>query len=277
MAKANGIIGNFNGKVGNVVGYRLAASANKQTQGVRIYQPVVKNPQTYAQAEQRVKYAPVNATYRLLKDIIDRGFESKTYGIRSRNAWLSRALKSTMIPYYLRGEVIQYPALVQLTDGTIPSIPVDTEENRKLAIVVNVATELISPTTAQVSNILLERYSFLKVGDQITFVKCQIENDFMTSKALSFIINPNDGAERLDDFVVTAGKLLCWVDDENYTAGTVIISRQGSNGRHLRSSSTLSQGRDYDHHYFSDSVKEAAIQSYMAQSSNTDWPEESVQ
>ena len=80
MAKGIGLIGNFRGKVGNMVGYNLKDSNNKQTQGVRVYQPVVKNPKTYAQAEQRAKLSPINATYRALKPIIDRGQESKAYG-----------------------------------------------------------------------------------------------------------------------------------------------------------------------------------------------------
>ena len=54
MAKAQGIIGNFKGKVGNMVGYQLTDSNNKQTQGIRIYQPNVKNPKTSAQAEQQM-------------------------------------------------------------------------------------------------------------------------------------------------------------------------------------------------------------------------------
>ena len=95
MAKGIGLIGNFRGKVGNMVGYNLKDSNNKQTQGVRVYQPVVKNPKTYGQAEQRAKLAPINATYRALKAIIDRGQEGKAYGNKSRLAWLSAAMKAS--------------------------------------------------------------------------------------------------------------------------------------------------------------------------------------
>ena len=85
MAKGVGLIGNFKGKVGNTVGYSLKDSNNKQTQGIRVYQPVVRNPKTYAQAEQRMKLAPINATYRALKMIIDRGQEGLAYGNKSRS------------------------------------------------------------------------------------------------------------------------------------------------------------------------------------------------
>ena len=73
MAKGIGLIGNFKGKVGNTVGYKLTASNNGQTQGIRVYQPIVKNPKSAGQAEQRAKLLAVNATYRALKKVIDRG------------------------------------------------------------------------------------------------------------------------------------------------------------------------------------------------------------
>ena len=75
MAKGTGLIGNFKGKVGNTVGYKLAASNNGQTQGIRVYQPIVKNPKSAGQAEQRAKLLAVNTTYRSLKMVSDRGNE----------------------------------------------------------------------------------------------------------------------------------------------------------------------------------------------------------
>ena len=86
MAKGIGLIGNFRGKVGNMVGYNLKDSNNKQTQGVRVYQPCSKEPKTYGQAQQRAKLAPVNVTYRALKGIIDRGSRSQAHNNKSRMA-----------------------------------------------------------------------------------------------------------------------------------------------------------------------------------------------
>ena len=97
MAKGIGLVGNFKGKVGNMVGYKLSDSNTGNTQGIRVYQPIVRNPKTSAQAEQRAKLAPINATYRALKMVIDRGNESKPYGNASRIAWLKKALYSNFL------------------------------------------------------------------------------------------------------------------------------------------------------------------------------------
>ena len=106
MAKGIGLIGNFKGKVGNMVGYKLTDSNSGNTQGIRVYQPIVKNPKTAAQAEQRAKLAPINATYRALKMVIDRGNEGLPYGNKSRLAWLKQAFKAEHMPWIEKGSVV---------------------------------------------------------------------------------------------------------------------------------------------------------------------------
>ena len=59
MGKSVGFIGNFKGKLGNAVGYKVSQSNSGTNQGVRVYQPNIKNPKSAAQAEQRAKYAPI--------------------------------------------------------------------------------------------------------------------------------------------------------------------------------------------------------------------------
>ena len=57
MAKVvNG--GNKKGKIGNSIYYTIKNSNNKVTQGERIYQPNVTNPQSESQRAQRMKLKP---------------------------------------------------------------------------------------------------------------------------------------------------------------------------------------------------------------------------
>lgn len=277
MAKGIGLIGNFRGKVGNMVGYNLKDSNNKQTQGVRVYQPIVKNPKTYAQAEQRAKLAPINATYRVLKMIIDRGQEGKAYGNKSRLAWLSDAMKSFRGPWMDKGSVNNHPAIGVLTRGTLLPLTFDEDANNMVSIEVRIAGGTAVTTVGELSTLLLAIHPQLKEGDQITGVGVQSFAVGMNAIVESIVIDTTS-TEQLANPLGTDDLFfnLC-AGHGYYEAIACIVSREATNGEHLRSTSTLIKTDRFPSEKLEDAAKEAAIKSYMAGGSNTDWAEESLQ
>ena len=274
MAKGIGLIGNFRGKVGNMVGYNLKDSNNKQTQGVRVYQPIVKNPKTFAQAEQRARLAPINFTYRLLKDIIDRGQEGKAYGNKSRLAWLSQAMKAFDGCWIPKGSDAIAPAIVPISKGSLQNIPNwFTGDNLGTA---KFKTEH-SPAPATFGaacQILLDDYPQLKVGDQITIVFVGKTKDHLAASFGSFVIDPTSTATSHPDvYWHEQGFSLINRPDNEYLC-SFIISREGSNGEHLRTTSALIQLDGSLDDYLTAAAKTAAIHSYMSSGSNVDWAEE---
>ena len=276
MAKGQGLIGNFKGKLGNTVGYSLKDSNNKQTQGIRVYQPVVRNPKTYAQAEQRAKLAPINATYRALKMVIDRGQEGKAYGNKSRLAWLSAALKAFNGGWFEKGTAIVVPAWVPLTKGSLPSIEVNLVEAASLQMKVSdVTQETPVATIGNVSTAILAAYTGLKDGDQITLVSLSLDGNVMVSKVDSFILN-STSTEAMPISVEADDDALKFTGFGSNIAGTIIVSREGDNGAHLRSNASLASSEELTDQHDDAEAKEAAIESYMSQGANTDWAEESI-
>ena len=280
MAKAQGIIGNFKGKIGNTVGYQLTSSNNKQTQGIRIYQPNVKNPKTSAQAEQRAKLAPINATYRALKMIIDRGNEGLPYGNKSRLAWLKQAFKAQIMPWFKKGDVVTYPVVCQISKGSLSGPEYDWNPDGVEVVMGTVTTSTTISDMGALSQAFMANYPGLKEGDQVTFVFIGSRNGVLDSTVFSFIIDPLS-TDPVDDYFmgITAedGKLLVESDITNAACG-IIVSREGANGAHLRSNAFLLLGTDVRTAapYDADS-KTAAIESYMASgAANTDWAEESI-
>ena len=275
MAKGLGIIGNFKGKVGNIVGYNLKDSNNKQTQGLRAYQPVVRNPKTSRQAEQRAKMAPINATYRALKGIIDRGQEGVAYGNKSRLRFLSEAMKQFDGPWFEKGDAVTLPIKTNITRGSLQTILVSEAAGAALTIELNVGNVETFATVGELSSALLAKNNFLKVGDQLTFV----HGVFGDVKVVSVIIDSNSTVTTTN-FHSDGGKLI-FASGKNFGSanvfGAVILSREGESGQHLRSTAalTLSDAAAADTHYTS-AAKDAAIESYMAANGNTDWPEESL-
>lgn len=276
MAKAQGIIGNFKGKVGNMVGYQLTDSNNKQTQGIRIYQPNVKNPKTSAQAEQRAKLAPINATYRALKMIIDRGNEGLPYGNKTRLAWLKQAFKAESMPWIKKGAVVGYPVGCPLTKGSLAGVQIETADDEFYIICSGVKAEDSFTTIGAVSTAMKAAYPGLQDGDQITIVLIGQDADVLTADIFSFIIDTTS-AVATNRFGGDANKIS--VGSNLYRmGGTVIVSREGANGEHLRSNSTLVVNNDtLGGAPYNEASKTEAIASYMASgASNTDWPQETI-
>lgn len=277
MAKGIGLIGNFRGKVGNMVGYNLKDSNNKQTQGVRVYQPIVKNPKTYAQAEQRAKLAPINATYRALKMVIDRGQEGKAYGNKSRLAWLSEAMKAGECPWFVKGSTVNLPVLAPISNGSLafPQTAAVNPAFIRWGFHGEIAT---APTTiGSLSVALLTGQSQIKEGDQMTFIIITNDATGMSTEIASIVIDSTDNSPIPEGFSVDTSLLKFEGSGDEIKAGAIILSRTNSNGEHLRSRSFISLSSGYDGTEYEDAAKEAAIKSYMSGGSNTDWAEESIQ
>lgn len=277
MAKGTGLIGNFKGKVGNTVGYKLSASNNGQTQGIRVYQPIVKNPKTAAQAEQRAKLLAVNATYRALKMVIDRGNEGLPYGNKSRLAWLKGALKSAEMPWFVKGSVPDHFVGCQLTKGSLNSIGTTPNGERLVFSCDGVTTDTDVTTIGKISALLKGAYSFLKEGDQVTIVVAIPGAVAPMVSVNSFVIDST--STEAQSYFTAAKDQLAYQADDSIIASAAIISRQGDNGEHLRSteclfitSETLAAA-PYDA-----TSKAAAIASYQSSAANnSDWAEESIQ
>ena len=278
MAKGTGLIGNFKGKVGNAVGYKLSASNNGQTQGIRVYQPIVKNPKTAAQAEQRAKLSPINATYRALKMVIDRGNEGLPYGNKSRLAWLKGAFKAEVMPWFEKGAAVTAPVCCPLTKGSLSFAYRITEANDDVRIVVDYLASATDNTIGKVSEKILAVYPELKEGDQLTFVSVMDDNSFLYSQVSSFVINTTSTDAVPSEFSVEDGALVQAMYSGVAVAGAIILSREGANGEHLRSTTSLALMEDYPTAVLADAAKTAAIASYQASAaSNSDWAEESIQ
>lgn len=276
MAKALGLIGNFKGKLGNTVGYSLKDSNNKQTQGVRVYQPVVRNPKTAAQAEQRAKLAPINATYRALKMVIDRGQEGKAYGNKSRLAFLKSALKNFDGIYALKGDMIEYPALVQVANGSLSCPIVRGQGDSHIGLADVQFGDTLPTKVGPFATAVLATFPSLKAGDQLTFI-CTFDNNGILDAEVQSVVLDTESEDNLPFTLFAVNgvpSIIFHVDEE--TGGCVILSREGNNGEHLRSTASIVYSNAIPSSKRGEDWKKAAIESYMSQGANTDWAEESL-
>lgn len=279
MAKGTGLIGNFKGKVGNMVGYNLKDSNNKQTQGIRVYQPVVRNPKSYAQAQQRCIMKPINDFYRALKPVISRGQEGKAYGNASRLAWLKNVMKDFNGPWLVKGSTEQWPINCMVTNGSLPSLAPSIADGGLIVIGTNASIAAAPATIGALYTAVKAIYPALQSGDQLTILAGSALNGVQLTNLTSFVLE--DGAtEAVTGFTVAEGALQFTdaVIGANTNFAVAIISREAANGGHLRSTqeivfnTALAANAVYD----ATSSKQPAVVSYMAAGANSDWPQEAL-
>lgn len=266
------------GKLGDSVGYNVTNSNNKVKQGWRIYQPVVRNPQTDGQMVQRIKLTAVNNLYRSLKEVIKRGFEGMAYGDPSRRAWLKMALGQSFDagPWLPKGS--QVPAPIKQVPLTVGSLaPITTDVGLDWAS--NLRVTGGTPTTmADLSQVFIT--NGYQVGDQVTVVQGWQPTDGAFAWVVqSFYVDPTDTRQiSAAGFGVSTSEidgddyLILFVYGHQPNALAIAVSRDGD-GVYLRSTSYLSIDPAIETLFYGPAMYIAAKVSYMVSAAkDTNWP-----
>ena len=285
MAKGSAM-GLWKGKKGSSVFYQIKNSNSLQKQGVRErnYEPA--NPQTANQASQRMRMYPAQAVYGAIKDVIERSWPGVKYGQMSRQEYLKHALRQNLYPSVTKGDNVIVPGPYQISKGSIQSVEAAVSPGRFTFPIFVAAQYDFDSTLAELSTAILTGNSFLKEGDQLSFVVCHtnINGDGFYWNVISFYINSQAEDTHLGD--VFGGKLqaeevtfngegITFVSgDHIFMAAACVISREGDTP--LRSTAHLAC--DYNagdmQAYYSAEALNRAKRSYMKQESalSLDWP-----
>lgn len=283
--------GNFNGlirgKLGNSVFYKIKNSNNSQKQGIRERVREVSNPQSSAQASQRMKMLPAQRFANVLRPVIERGFEGVKYGAMSRQQFMKYALAMTEgFPAVSKDDPNIYPGKYLVSKGSLPVVACELIEADVL-----LGTSLgCDNTSAQwdgtiggFSRSLLEKNGWLQEGDQITAIAGVVSDQTLGINSpiiwvtKSFIIDTlnTEEMEVSGDlwFDANITQLRCGTDLDCFAAGTVIVSRESTTGGHLRSTQSLVVSTVYNELFTSAAINEAR-KSYMKKNAalNSDWP-----
>lgn len=299
MGKGLGLIGNFRGRVGNVIGYELKNSRDKVTQGLRQWQPYVKNPQTLPQIRQRAKLQNINNVYRALEPIISRGFENVEYGDKSRNYFMKLALTSESVPFTIKDDKNPVPADYIISEGSllpisIRRIYVDGSNLPYVDMLLYTANVNFADiqTYGDFYKNLAENNPNIENGDEITFVEIvkkknifiynfasiviDIDND--RNIALDFPRRPNyiqiNGIRFYRHYPYIMYRFGTISTNDEVIGGAVIVSRPYGEQRRLRSTSRIWFDETKVSDFYSEAAMNRAYLSYMKQTWNRDWPEQ---
>lgn len=286
-------MGLWKGKKGSSVFYKIWNSNNKEKQGVREYQPEVRNPQTNGQADQRMKMLAAQLVKGALRDIVSRSFQGIPYGAKSRLEFMKYALRAEIFPYLPKGWTDPVPGSYLVSRGTLAPIGCIYEQSEP-AFMFNFqcGSEVESTTTeGDLAAQILEKNSQFQEGDQLTFIGCLMWDGFSIHFEwvyYSIILNPDStrvlrdipGYDRAPIKNMTKGSINYMAmagDADNLCSAACIHSRQGADGLFLRSTTELTIPLEYNDNfesYFSAAAKSVARASYQTKtrSNATDWP-----
>lgn len=282
MAKAISFIGNFKGKVGNIVGFQLRNSNNAVTQGIRAYVSEVSNPKTEPQAIQRLKMAPAVNFYRQLSSILDNAWQGQKYGTRSRQYYMGLAMRQvTGIPFIPKGEKRFFPGTYPVAQGSLATVGIQEIDNEGL-LKTTISVQYNGTSWGEFSQSIINRNFGIKNGDRITIIQVfqTAQGEFVPTYTW---VRLNTQSDETINTVCGNSNLICAfntgyakfriIDAQGQTpvGGAIIISRLVINGRYpqwLRSNATMFCSSAYMAQFMGTQAYEIALASYM---DNTDY------
>ena len=281
MGKATGISSQFRGKVGNVIGYLTKNRAGRYEQSVKAYQPVVANPQSFAQALARVPVGPVQRICSALLPIIQRGFEGVSYGDASKSEFLSYNLKYFRGPFLEKSYPYIVPGPVLLSRGCLQAIGIAsmTYHYADTNVFIDDEESTIA-SIAELAQLVLLDNQYLMQGEQWTIVWAIKLGDQFAYHYTSFFVDPNsqlpipDGiSAKISDHRTLAFGFDGTDVDEPLAAVAIIRSQPFGSTSFRRSTTFLTCNADINLYNTEDDVRRA-VASYRDGDTPEDWEDD---
>lgn len=271
-------MGLWRGKKGSNVFYKIANSNNGMVQGIRQRVVEVRNPQTGAQASQRIKMRAAQNFYNALAPILNRAMQGVKYGAMTRNEFMSYALSMVSdFPYIDKGDTTPVPGEYLLSKGSLNAgfkfLGFSDNYDAKFDAtgIADFTVELNRPFTAEGVQALVS-LAGLKEGDQITLIMCNMVSGSFAYDVRSSFLNVGENSPfGVEDGVIYVGHIN--TPAVQTVAAAIIISRKEGT-TYLRNVETMHVNKESLTGYYSPANQALRIRSYMKPSSSTnvDWP-----
>lgn len=249
MSKGSLFWGNAVGKLGESVFYR----ANGQQRN-RTYLREIKNPKTRAQMTNRVKWANVINTWRLLKPFIAMGMQSRPTRQSDYNAFVSMNVRMSSA-YLLKDEAKQNGSLLApyfVTSGTLGNRSMLSAAETGITVG---EFNLETGSIGELSTAIINRNVGFAIGDQVTVIVVgQTLGEggvpVVIPAAFKFVLAPASASDIAIDVIEVTGGIaptvsnghLAWefVGSEYSDYGAAVIqSRIDAEGQLLLSTSRI--------------------------------------
>lgn len=241
----------------------------------------VKNPKTSSQAVQRMKLAPAQKFYSAFEAVLNHAYQGVQYGNKSREHFMSLAMKQNGGPYVVKGYNGLVPGTYLVAEGNIPEVILTPNwDSPEVVTSLNISENPAS--RADFVADVLKNNPWIMEGDKLTFLYVMDYNGVYYADKKQIVMKAVLSEGESDDFAVlsnalfeTEGKLTIGIDETPFTTTyaftcgiAVIISRGTSQTKDERSNARMYVNDDIIGRFYSTEAYEIAMASYQADSSN---------
>ena len=282
MGRQLGVV-QYRGKLGQTVGMKNGFGGSQAFNREYV---ATNASESDAQIDRRLRMLPAVNFRRQLDTVISRGWQGEKYGGPTNRKFMQNALRTPLanIPQLEKGDSRAIPGEYQISKGSIPTIDINS-----IAVDGSIETTLKcdaelqpSNTVAEFSSQLLQDNTFLREGDQITFIRVWTPDTttvpYCVYEVESIQLDTQNTTPQSDimDMALIGfdGALTVDVPDGSHIviAAACVISREGTTPK--RSSAYMTVKKEVLSDFFGSSVKANVRQSYKkstAASMNTNW------
>lgn len=278
-SKQGGAFGYLRGKVGALSYSVMSGSKSSSGKTEQVVRPVpekVNNPQSVSQCLQRMKLGPAQKFYKAFSELIDNAFQGVEYGDKSRQYFLSKAMKAEG-PYIQKGVDRFIPAAYLFSEGSLPSVGLLPFAAGATVITLEETTEEATVTPS----VLAEALS-VSLDTQITIAVVNNVKGMFVPSYISFADRlfiqdlPAESLGKDADGHITIDPSALGLDTSALVAYCVVVSRQDVSGTWLRSTQEMILNDEMRNELYGTTAMEAAIYSYQdttgaANSINSEW------
>lgn len=250
----------------------------------------VKNPKTAGQSAQRMKLAPAQQFYGALNDVLDHSFQGVQYGEKSRQRFMSLAMKQNGGPYVIKDYKQLVPGSYTVSTGNLaPVLLSDYTDNdsvkTSLSTFYTTKASFDEASRAEIVKSIINGNLGFELSDKISFLfiihnsttdtyhpyKLQIileptltneSDNFDTIKSLGYVTDGDaNGFLRLAlDDADTMG-----LPEGSYPVALAVIHSRGAQSDSLRSNAAMAIGDHVKDRFYSDAAFRVALQSYATE------------
>lgn len=247
----------------------------------------VKNPKTAGQSAQRMKLAPAQQFYGALDDVLDHSFQGVQYGEKSRQRFMSMAMKQNGGPYVIKDYKQFVPGSYTISTGNLTPVNlreyIDGDSALTSLHTTLKAETYIDAQRADVVNDIVNNNLGFEIGDKISLLFIVHNSTTNTYHPLKIQIIletsvPNDDTDEFDVFLQITqpsadGFFRVSLDEPSslglpegsYPVALGIIHSRGNQSDSLRSNAAMTIGNHVKDRFYSDAAFRVALQSYATE------------
>ena len=240
----------------------------------------VRNPKTAGQAVQRMKLAPAQKFYDAFSEILNHAWQGVEFGNKSRQHFMSEAMKQNGGPYVIKGFPSLVPGTYPIANGSLAKVNITEFVETDLTTTDLYLGESSMSGIGDYINAIIANNAGFEEGDKLSFIQVMYNarTGAYSPRKLQLILKETLAADESDDRAILVegfvksddGFLALPLDESAWNFNTLgvcamgIIHSRGEGASAKRSEARMSISETEYGKFYSQAAYEVALHSYQS-------------